>query len=620
MRIVFGVASLMAIALLFVAAFPVGLLRGVVEDRLSASLGSKVSVGNVERTPFISFTPLISVRDVSIDQPTWVGPGKLLTVSRVEARISVMSVLLGDTAPRSLRIEGLTANFVRRADKRNNWSDNEKDGGGGGVPKLRDLIIENSRFTLRDDRRRLFVSGGIAADARDGLRVAAQGRFHQSPVKIVARGGGIAGVDPAAPYPFALRMRSSLLVLDAEGKMAGTLTLKNFTGTISARAPDLKYLDDIVEAGLIRTQAIALSANVRRDFPDWHIESLKGIVGRSPLSGSAVIRKRDGRSKIDGAIRFAALDFADITSDEGLARAAALRARIGPRVIPRTRINLSKIGRTDGVLRVRADRLIIPRGSVFTSLSGTLSLEGKTLTVSDFVATMKRGRLFGALRVKQGQGPPLLSVDARFEGATLAQWFGSSEQADGPVRGRIVLSGRGDTIREALARADGRVALVVKDGEIKATIAHVLGQDLGRAIGQALGKRDAHVSLRCVVAQFDARNGVLIPSPLVVETGVSAGRGSGAIRLDGETIALTVSGASKKKTALRIEEPLRIGGTLSNPTISVAGVAASRQPTVKTALKVLGRSIGGLFDGKTSAQPIAPASIGCAALAAAALR
>ncbi len=615
-----AIAATLLLLVLLIGAFPVNLLRDIAAQRLSDGIGAKVSVGSLERRPFFSFTPTIAIRDLSIDQPAWAGPGKLLTVSRVEARIPVWSALFGDGAPQALRVEGLTANLIRNADKRNNWSDNETDRDGGGRPNLRDLVIENSRFTLRDDRRTLAVAGTIAANAREGFRVEATGTFHDAPATIVARGGRIAGVDPQAPYPFALKMRSPLLDLDAQGRMAGVFAVKRFSAKVSARARDLEYLDDIIEAGLIRTQDIDLVATVRRDWPVWNIESLKGRIGRSPLTGKAVVRKQNGRSKIDGDIRFAALEFADLSSHEGQARAAARRAALGPRVLPPTRINLTKIGRTDGVLRVRADRLIIPRGSVFRSLSGTLNLQGKTLTVTDLVAGMERGRLSGSVSVEQGSGPPLLDVDARLEGATLAQLFGTGAQGDGPVRGRIRLRGRGDTIREALSRADGRVALVVRNGSINETIAHVLGQDLGRAIGQALGDSDARVPLRCVIASFASRSGVLRPDPLLLETEVSSGRGSGAIRLDGETIALTLAGASTKSTALRIEDPVRIGGTLSRPVISIAGVAAKKQPTVKTALKVIGKSLGGLFDGKKAPRPVAPGSIGCARLADAALR
>ncbi|KQM97297.1 hypothetical protein ASE85_15475 [Sphingobium sp. Leaf26] len=41
------------------------------------------------------------------------------------------------------------------------------------------------------------------------------------------------------------------------------------------------------------------------------------------------------------------------------------------------------------------------------------------------------------------------------------------EGATGSLRGRMVLSGTGDTIREALAKADGHARLVVRDGRVK---------------------------------------------------------------------------------------------------------------------------------------------------------
>ncbi|MRU29864.1 AsmA family protein, partial [Xylella fastidiosa subsp. multiplex] len=76
------------------------------------------------------------------------------------------------------------------------------------------------------------------------------------------------------------------------------------------------------------------------DRPDWIVEGLKGTIGRSDIAGHATIRKRDGRTRIDGALSADRFDFDDLASNAGKAKAAAKRAQLGPRLIPDTAIDL----------------------------------------------------------------------------------------------------------------------------------------------------------------------------------------------------------------------------------------------------------------------------------------
>jgi hypothetical protein len=102
-------------------------------------------------------------------------------------------------------------------------------------------------------------------------------------------------------------------------------------------------------------------------------------VGRSAIRAKATVLKRDGRTKIDATIDAPQLDFDDLADDAGLAAARAKEARIGPRILPDTRINLEKMGPTDGTIRVSIASLLVKGGSVFKSLSGTLKLDHRVL-------------------------------------------------------------------------------------------------------------------------------------------------------------------------------------------------------------------------------------------------
>lgn len=589
------IVGCLALGLVFLASFPIAVLKPVIEDRLSSALDTEVAIGAVSRSPTFSFKPEVTMTDIRIRQPQWAGTGQLLDAKSATIRISTWAILAGNLQPSRLRLDGVRVALVRDADGRSNWTGSQPDDEeqtSQPWPAISNLSINDVRFTLDDRKRRLQLAGRVDVEQSGGLRIAGRGTFLGSPASLSASGGPISGVRPSNPYPFRLSLRSPALELEAEGEMSGLLDTGNFEARMTAAGPTLKNLDHVIEAGLFGSQPIDIKATVRREDRDWHIRSLRGSVGRSEFAGNARVLKRGERTRVVGTVRASRFDFDDLADDAGQAQAAALRARLGPRIIPDTRINLSKIGNTDIEMDFAADRLLARDGSVFRSLKAKAILDRRLLTVTDIVARMDQGAMTGDVRVDHRSGDPKLSTNLRFRGATLDLVFGNPEIVTGPVRGVVALSGSGDTVREALAKANGKVGMVASRGSMKAAVADVLGQDLGKTIGQMVSAPSQRDPLHCLVAAFTASNGVLTPSPLVISAGSSVGRGSGRIVMDGERVDLTLRGAASRQSGLRIADPIRVHGTLSSPQVSVAGLNAKTKPTLGRALKVLGKSVG----------------------------
>lgn len=624
-RIAAGIVAVLALLLLAIGAFPVGLMRGTVERRLSAALKTRVHLGSVTRDTAFSYTPVVSLRDVRVAQPAWVGQGDFIRLSSASVRVPVFAVLLGDFRPDKVAVDGARIALVRDATGRANWEpDGPRPSRRTSHPTLSDLIVTNTRVVLRDARRGLVIGGSLSVDATHGLRLNATGTFRGTPATLALAGARITGVDPTAPYPFTARLDSPALSMTARGTMNGVLDTRHFTADIAAKAPTLKNLDYLIEAGLFGTQPIDLAGTIRHDGRDWYVDRIGGGIGRSRFTGLATVHKQGIRTLIDARIHASALDFDDLSDTQGHAAAAARRAAIGERVIPPTRIDLSKLWKTDGTIRVRIDHILASGGTVFRTLSGTLTLDNRVLRVTEIVATLANGRMTGSLKVDHRAGLPKLSTDLYLSGLTLDALVGKPDIISGTVRGRIVLAGQGKTVREALAHASGKAAIVATQGQMQRMVADVLGQNLSGAVGHAISGPSAKVPLRCLVATFQGNYGVLVPHPLVIDTGASVGRGSGRIVLDGERIDVTLAGASKSRALLRIADPIRVGGTLSSPSVSVAGLGArTSPPTTGGVFRVLGRSLGqalGLTRTPQSANGNPPVTMNCQAAVAAALR
>lgn len=610
---------------LALGAVPASIIRGMIASELRGASDRPVEIGTLSRDSFFSYSPVVTVHDLRIGQPAWAGNADFVKLQAISAQVNVFDIIAGRTSLDNVTIDGLDISLVRDKDGRKNW---ESGGSGDNALELADVIVTNSRFSFKDEKRDLALVGPITMNAKKGVRMTGSGTFLNSKADFRFAGPAVTGNNRDADYPFTLSLRSPALHLTSTGKMAGGLNLDRFTASLSARAPTLKNLDKMIEAGLFGTQPIDLHATIRHQNKDWYVDELNGSIGRSRLAAKASILKRDGRTKIDATVHASRLDFDDLADDEGLARAAADKRRVGPRVLPNTKINLSKMGPTDGQIDFTIARLISRRDSVFRSLKGKLTLDHRIINITNLVAGMKSGQLTGSVRLDHRSGAPKLSTDLTLDGASISDLIGDDDIISAKMRGRIKLSGSGDTVRTALEKANGKATMVASGGSVRATAAHVLGQNLGGAIEKIIDDPKARVPLRCLVVNFNANNGVLTPSPVAVDTAVSVGRANGNIILDGEKIALIMRGGAKGKSALHIVDPIKISGSLNAPTVSVAGLGLAQKaqkPSLGDVITVAAKSVGSALGiGKDDKQDEAfirkPKSLNCDALIADAMQ
>src|SRR3546814_15426852 len=87
----------------------------------------------------------------------------------------------------------------------------------------------------------------------------------------------------------------------------------------------------------------------------------------------------------------------------------------------------------------------------------------------------------------------------------------------GLINGRVRLTGQGDSVRKSLGSANGNIRFVIDHGTISNLAVALAGLDIARALGLwATG--DAPIPLRCFVADFAVRKGVMTPKNFVLDS------------------------------------------------------------------------------------------------------
>ena len=580
-------ALLVAAILLLLAAFPYGRLKGTIEERLTARFGRPVTIGSVDRIDTFGFFPTVRLRDIRIPAPAWAGSTDLARIAEAQIAFDALSLLRGRFAARDVSLTGARLSLVRTKDGRESWrQDRQRRGPGGSV--LDRLVVHDSQLRYDDAKQGRHFDLAFTSDVTRGLRLTGTGKVRDVPVRIIARAPAIAG-GAKGRWPFDVRLGGRGLAMHARGAMAAPLDTDHMELDVTTEAADLKLVDVVIEAGLFRTQPVALAAHVRREPDRWLVDRLTGRIGRSDLTGRLTVAKQDGRTRVEGDLAARQLDFDDLSSDEGLAAAAARERAIGPRVVPDTRVNLAKLGPTDGRVTFRVGRIVSRKGpSSLTSIAGTLTLDRRRLTLEPLTIGMRQGRVTGRAVIDQRDGAPepLVRLDLRLAGSTIPALAGGGGSVTGRVDARAVLTGRGSTIRAAVGRSSGRIGLAARDGELPAEIAAALGFDAGRAL---LAGSDDRAVLRCVIVGLAMRNGQGTAGPFVVDTSQSRLDGNGTISFPGETLAIRLTGAPKRDAVLRLPGSATMDGTISQPEIVVPREVKS----VGNIFRAIGRTIIG---------------------------
>lgn len=570
-------AAVILLALLLVLTFGWALLRQPIEHHLANRLGRRVSIGAIRRVDRGFFHPELQIANLHIGQPDWAGGGDMVVVRNARVKLPLLPLLRGQTLPSAIDMDGLSITLIRRDAGHASWKDLPP---GNGLPQsLRHLGIANGVLMLDDRKRDHHFTAGVAADDA-GLRIAGGGTLqgHTSTIRLI-------GPAPAGgAWPFRLDYRSAIANATLLGRADHPLDIGHFGAHAIGWTDDLKHLDLLIEAGLPATQPARLTVDFRRDRSAWTLPKLRVRVGGSDFAGQLALHKQGDRTKLTGAFVSNSLDFDDLASNEGLARAAAKRRFYGPRVIPDTAIHLDHMRQTDAVLRISVRHFRAPRASDFRSAAASFTLDHGVLTASPLTVRLVKGVIRGWLQVRHPAGEPLLLADLGLDEASLLMPLDNN--ATGTLKGRLRLWGRGSTIRDAVAHADGRGGLVVHEGAINRRAALFLGSDAGRALLE--GKTET-TALRCAIGRFVLRRGVALADPLLVDTSVSRADGSGRVDLANEQIALTLTGRPKLANAVRLKLPIEVTGTLSRPRLLPPKVPKN----AGTLLKLIGHAVSG---------------------------
>ncbi|HJV42242.1 AsmA family protein [Caulobacter sp.] len=603
--------ALVAAIIAFLVIFDWNWLRGPLGRYASAEMQREVAITGDLRVHPWSFSPKAEAYGVRIGQPAWakrVDPaaGQMVQVQRIAVQIKILPLLRGEVILPFLALDKPDVRLLRDKDGKANWtfgaptSDKPLK-----LPAIQRFVINEGELRLDDRQRGALFVGTVNAQEHAGQRggrfvLEGKGALNRADFLAQITGGPLLNITPNRPYPFDAEVRAGSTHILAKGQVTKPFDLARFETQLTVSGADLNRLHDLTGLTLPNTPPYRVSGRLVRKGQRSDFETLSGRIGDSDIRGDLFVLTGRERPYLEADLRSKRLDFDDLGSLVGAAPATgrgetasagqkieAAQRDATQRLLPDATLQVERVRAMDAKVSYRADTVNAPNLPL-RKVSLELALDKGVLTLDPLAFTFSRGDLRGKVRLDARPATPRTDLDVRLTNARLEDFIPIQSEGkpaiSGPVMARAKLSGVGNSVHRAAASADGEVTLVAPRGQIRQAFAELLGVNASKGLILLLSKSDKETAVRCAVADFSVKNGVMTTNHLVADTGVVLAKGRGEINLETERMNFRIEGDSKKPRLMRLFIPITVKGPFLAPKIGLDPSKAVGQGGVAAAL------------------------------------
>ena len=577
------VASLLApvvLVVLFIAVFGWNWLRAPIERLTLEKTGRVLVIGGDIEIDLAWPLPRIRSGAVSFANPPWATEKQMVSAAAATVTIDLPQLLQRNLVFPEVRLQRPVIFLEQSRDGRKNWLLDRKQQDESARIRIDRLMLDQGKLGYDDVARKTRIRAELStADTQPGkaeLAFIAQG-FYKG-LALIARGNGgpVLGLrDETTPYPIKADLTVGRTVVQAEGSITSLLKLTAMDMQVALRGDSLAQLYPLLGIALPETRAYVTRGHVMHSRQHWRYEKFSGLIGASDLAGSFQVDAGGKRPVMQGDLVSDLFDVADfgplIGFPPGRVQAARIATPASVRVLPDLPFKSERWHSVDAEVTLYARTFRQAKALPLENLMTHLSLRDSVLTLDPLDFGLAGGQLKAMISL-DGRGDPIQAharIKARkIQIARLFPTIKLNRYSIGQINGVLELKGQGDSVRSMLANADGKVGLVVARGEISQLMLEMAGIHLWEIL-QLKVSGDKLVQLRCGVADFDVKRGVMQANALVFDTEVTTLFGTGSIDLGQEKLDLTLRQKTKNTSPLALRSPIHIRGSFARPEVKV---------------------------------------------------
>lgn len=563
--------------------------RAWVASQVSKHSGRKFTIdGKLDIR--LRLSPHIHAEKVVLGNASGGSDPVMLRADVLDFSISVPQLLFGRIDLPDIKLVRPQILLERNAQGEANWEFGGPKKSGGHPPIIGRIEVNDGKLRYRDRRAGTDIVAAIqtippqTATEEPSLNIDANGQFQHAKFVLKGRGGALLALrDPKVPYPINVHGE----VGGSQANVNGTITdLVRFAAmdlTLDMKGPDLSKLHAILDIPFPPTPPYRLNAHLLRTGKKWELPDLHGRIGDSDIAGRFAIDNSSGRTLLTGTLHSENMDLADIAEfvgappqkPEGGTISAEQKREVekqkdNPRVLPAKPFNLAALRKVDAKIAYSAKHVKAPSLPI-ESVSTNIRLENGDMHLEPLRLGLAGGVLDAQVRLDARQ--PVIAVNTeltarRIRLAKLFPTIAITKDSRGLFGGRAKLTANGNSIAQMAAHSNGVLGVAMNTGEVSSLLVSLAGLDIAKALVSWLGG-DKKIPIRCAVADFDVKDGIMKTNAFVFDTTQTKITGAGDISLREEALNLALHAAPKGPSPLSLRSPLHLGGTFKHPTVSV---------------------------------------------------
>ena len=593
-HVAIGMLSTVALLMALAFFFPWDVLRGPLNRYVSEELGRRFEITQ-RLSVDLGRTTTVRLEGLEFANPDWAGEPYLIKAKAVEFDIKLWSLLFGQTVVPRVALFEPQIGLQMEADGRKSWALSRDTTDAKALPEIDTVTVDRGTLKYRAVQQGDDITVKFSLEPGDGkvlpLGFDMSGKMRNEAFTANGRTGSVLAFsrDIKKPFPIEVNAQTGKTQLSAKGVVENLQEFAGLNANFDIQGQNLDELFKVTGVVLPSTPPYRLKGQLSKQDLVWSASQLRGILGRSDLSGDLRFDTSGKLAMLTGKVQSKVLDFADLLPVIGLpanalapaknATAAAPKsvasnvkrpsvATVPPgKVLPTATLDLQRLKSMNAdviysALDIRhAKELPLDKGSVHVKLNqGILQLEPLVLGVAG-------GSLAGRIKVDVNVVPAAFDTKFDLRNVALNKLFPTIESTQsslGKISGQVALKGQGNSMAQMLGSASGNAAMLMGKGEISNILMEFIGLDGGEVIKFFL-QGDRNITLRCAAAAFDVRQGLMSSKVIVLDTVDTVINGSGQINLANETLDLVLKPEPKDTSILSLRSPLKVGGTFSSP-------------------------------------------------------
>jgi uncharacterized protein involved in outer membrane biogenesis len=267
-------------------------------------------------------------------------------------------------------------------------------------------------------------------------------------------------------------------------------------------------------------------------------------------------------------------------------------------VIPDRPIDLEKLKSMNARVGLVADR-VTSSGIPLDTLSAELGLENGVLILSPLRFGVNPGHIAMDIKIDGNAKPVAVDVKGIVQAYPIKRLVGKAGEnmentTFGAIGGRFEMRGRGNSAHQVAASSDGGVGLIAGGGQLSLLFVEFAGLDLAESLGLLIGK-DRPVEIRCGVADFKIKQGVMTTDAFVIDTADTIFRGEGAVDLGRELMDMKIRPKPKDVSLVTLRSPILVRGTFAQPHVGPDMSKVIAKGGLATALSIILTPLAGLL-------------------------